>query len=373
MKTRHLFLTALAAAFAVAAALSCSRLGDDAWMKIAFLSPGTETGLSVLSSSLGDDKADKADVKVTNWSSGSQGTGTGTGIDLYQVQVAYSYGSYSFPSYQYGVSANVPAGTAAGSESATLADIPIVPIALKDWLGNPANFPAATATGSFVATAKVTVLGRTAEGVDLSVTESLSIAFNSEAETISTPTTPQGSSSGGVGVSLGYSTGGAESDQGHALQYRFDWGDGTTSPWSSNISAFHAWSTSGTYVVKAQARCALHTARVSSWSNGLTVTISSVFESITTPNAPTGSPTGVINNSLSYSTGGSTSSLGHALQYRFDWGDGSTSSFVDATSASHPWVTAGTYSVKAQARCATDTTIVSNWSNPFTVTITTVK
>ena len=85
---------------------------------------------------------------------------------------------------------------------------------------------------------------------------SLQISYSLPEETVSTPSTPTGPSSGEVDQSLSYSTGGATSSMGHSLQYRFDWGDGDYSSWSSSTSAFHSWSSDDTYTVRAQARCA---------------------------------------------------------------------------------------------------------------------
>jgi hypothetical protein len=45
-------------------------------------------------------------------------------------------------------------------------------------------------------------------------------------------------------------------------------------------------------------------------------------ESVSKPNTPNGSSTGTIGVDLLYSTGGSSSNLGHTVEYRFDWGDG---------------------------------------------------
>ncbi len=39
------------------------------------------------------------------------------------------------------------------------------------------------------------------------------------------------------------------------LQYRFDWGDGTSSHWSADTLASHIWSSTGTYSVSVQGRC----------------------------------------------------------------------------------------------------------------------
>jgi len=82
-------------------------------------------------------------------------------------------------------------------------------------------------------------------------------------------------------------------------------------------------------------------------------------ESVVTPSAPSGSTSGVTGQSLTCATGGSSSNLGHAVEYRFDWGGGTYSSWGTGTGASHAWSTAGTYQVKAQARCATHTTVTS--------------
>lgn len=94
-----------------------------------------------------------------------------------------------------------------------------------------------------------------------------------QAESVSNPGTPTGPSSGNVGQSLTFSTGGATSNLGHTVEYRFDWDDGSYSPWSTSASASNSWSVAGTYSVKAQARCATHTGILSGWSAGKSVTI----------------------------------------------------------------------------------------------------
>lgn len=100
------------------------------------------------------------------------------------------------------------------------------------------------------------------------------------------------------------------------------------------------------------------------------VSLTITEESISVPDAPTGPTSSKTNQSLSYSTGGASSNLGHSLEYRFDWGDGSLSGWSSSTSASYSWSTAGTYTVKTQARCATHTTVLSDWSAGLTVEIT---
>jgi hypothetical protein len=97
-----------------------------------------------------------------------------------------------------------------------------------------------------------------------------------------------------------------------------------------------------------------------------------VSETVSTPIQPTGPGSGFINTSYTFTTGGSTSNLGHDVQYLIDWGDGTDSGWlaVGTLSASKSWASAATYSVKAKARCAGDTGVESSWSSALSVTIT---
>jgi hypothetical protein len=94
-------------------------------------------------------------------------------------------------------------------------------------------------------------------------------------------------------------------------------------------------------------------------------------ETVSVPSSLSGNTGGTTNVSYSYSTGGSTSNSGHSVQYVIDWGDGTNSGWlgVGTASASKSWSSPGTYSVKSQARCSTDTTVVSSWSGSLGVTI----
>jgi len=91
--------------------------------------------------------------------------------------------------------------------------------------------------------------------------------------TVSIPNIPSGPSSGEVGQSLTYSTGGSSCNQGHSVQYLFDWGDGTSSAWSSSTTASKTWNSTGTYQVKAQARCEADPSVVSAWSSARSVSV----------------------------------------------------------------------------------------------------
>lgn len=91
---------------------------------------------------------------------------------------------------------------------------------------------------------------------------------------------------------------------------------------------------------------------------------------VSVPAVPTGPSSGEVGQLLTFSTGGASCSAGHPVKYRFDWGDGTYSSWSPSTSASKAWAAAGTYQVRAQARCAVDTSVVSDWSSPKSVVIT---
>lgn len=188
----------------------------------------------------------------------------------------------------------------------------------------------------------------------------------SPAETVSAPGVPAGSDSTATGNIVNFSISGAASSKGHDLEYRFDWGDGSVTPWAYSTEASHSWSTEGMYEVKARARCAKHTDAVSPWSGGKKV---AVGEAITAPDTPSGAAQLDIEVTEIYTTGGAFSSQGHELEYRFDWGDGSRSSWASAPSASHSWTSEGDYVVTAQARCALHPERTSSWSEGMNVQV----
>lgn len=90
---------------------------------------------------------------------------------------------------------------------------------------------------------------------------------------------------------------------------------------------------------------------------------------ITAPDVPSGPTHEETGRTLTYTTGGSTCRRGHTVEYRFDWGDGSFSGWKSSVSASTSWSAAGTYVVRAQARCSEVPSITGDWSPPLSVTI----
>ncbi len=106
-------------------------------------------------------------------------------------------------------------------------------------------------------------------------------------ETVSTPDAPTGPDTASIGEVVSFSTGGAESNLGHSVEYQLDWDDGSYSGWSATGTASHAWNLDGEYMVRARARCATHTSVLSDWSEGANITIAIVV-SDSPPDAPSG-------------------------------------------------------------------------------------
>lgn len=113
------------------------------------------------------------------------------------------------------------------------------------------------------------------------------------AEVVSAPNVPTGPASGYTGVTFAYTASGGSSSYGDAIQYRFDWGDGTRSAWQSagDASESKSWAAAGSYTVRVQARCVDHPEVESAWSSALSV-------AITVDTEPPASPTGLQVSSL---------------------------------------------------------------------------
>jgi len=145
-----------------------------------------------------------------------------------------------------------------------------------------------------------------------------------EKEASITASTPTGSSTGEVGQTLTYSTS-ANSNIAGSSEYRFDWGDGSYSNWSSSPSASHSWSSPGTYSVRAQARLVTVTL-TSEWSLSKTVNIAPETFELSTLVSPARS--GTVNpSSGSYdsSTGVTLTAMPASDYYEFDYWSGDAS------------------------------------------------
>ena len=170
-----------------------------------------------------------------------------------------------------------------------------------------------------------------------------------------TPSAPTGPSIGDPGVSYSFTatTTDPDADQ---VAFKFDWGDGSQSGWSSYVNSggsatiSHSWSGQGTYAVRAKAKDA--NGAESGWSSSHQIVTGSPPN---TPSSPSGPDTGTHGPSYSF-TATTTDPDGDQIAFQFDWGDGSESawsSFVNSGSSatmSHSWSGQMTYQVKAKAK-----------------------
>lgn len=90
---------------------------------------------------------------------------------------------------------------------------------------------------------------------------------------------------------------------------------------------------------------------------------------VSIPDQPYGPDTGAVYEALSFTTGGSECTCGSDVEYRFDWGDGTTSSWSQDAMNAKTWNTGGSYAVRARARCTVENSVESDWSQSMTVMI----
>lgn len=90
---------------------------------------------------------------------------------------------------------------------------------------------------------------------------------------VSTPPAPEGPRTGQTGQTLTFTASILACSQGHPVAYRFDWGDGSYSAWSSFSGQPKSYQRAGAFQVRYQARCSVETSIVSEWSQALIVTI----------------------------------------------------------------------------------------------------
>lgn len=187
-----------------------------------------------------------------------------------------------------------------------------------------------------------------------------------------TPSSASGPDTGTHGPSYSFTATTTDPD-GDQVAFKFDWGDGSQSGWSSFVASggsatmSHSWSGQTTYQVKAKAKDTY--GGESAWSAGHDIVIG---QPPTTPSSPSGPPSGMRDVSYSF-TATTTDPDGDQVAFKFDWGDGTESgwtSFVNSGSSasmSHSWSSEGTYQVKVQAKDAYDAE--SGWSAARSITI----
>jgi PKD domain len=234
-----------------------------------------------------------------------------------------------------------------------------------------------TAAGSYEVKVRARCITHTS--VESIYSAALTVEITAPAvETIGTPDAPSGPATGEMLDYLTYTTSAVTSSEGHTILYVFDWDDGPNFSYSNSGSASHQWTSPGTYNVRVKARCQLHQDVESAWSETTPVVITTTGEVINAPDLPS-SITGFteINNDISVFCYSTYNNLGHAMEYRFDFGDGTISDWLPFNggyyhTVTYAWTTTGVYTIRAQARCAEHTDIESPWSDDndaFVITI----
>jgi hypothetical protein len=186
------------------------------------------------------------------------------------------------------------------------------------------------------------------------------------------PSAPSGPTSGAGGVSYDFIASTTDAD-GDNIAYQFTWGTSDTSSWSSfiasgtQITMSHAWSANGTYSVTVRAKDAHD--KMSDWSTAHQIMITNAP---ITPPMPGGPNSGFIDSVYTF-TSVTTDPDNDSIAYRFDWGDGDTSSwslyYASGATASmtHAYTTAGSYALRVQAKDPGGST--STWSTALSITI----
>jgi outer membrane protein assembly factor BamB len=182
-----------------------------------------------------------------------------------------------------------------------------------------------------------------------------------------TPATPAGDTSGGINSDCVFHATTTDPDN-DSVCFRFQWGNGDTSVWSSWVASgetatvSHTWADSGAYSVTAQAKD--QPGNSTGWSAALAVRISPAHAP-NAPGAPAGPPSAPPNGLCAFKTA-TADPDGDSICYRFDWGDADTSNWSgwvasgETAALIHVWTDTGSYAVRAQAKDRSE--LVSGWS-----------
>ncbi len=191
----------------------------------------------------------------------------------------------------------------------------------------------------------------------------------------SKPITPSGTEYGEIGQTYTYRSRCTHPDD-LDVQYRWSFGDGTTTEWSdfvapdTLVSMAHSWDHEGYYGVRVQARDT--DGYEGLWSDSLLVTISYPNDAPLKPAVPTG-PTQVETGEQATFSFQTQDPDGDEIQYRMSWGDGTYSDWTEWVASgteeqlSYSWNTAGTYSIRIQAQDHYEDK--SGWSDQLRVTV----
>ncbi|MBD3386070.1 T9SS type A sorting domain-containing protein [candidate division KSB1 bacterium] len=172
---------------------------------------------------------------------------------------------------------------------------------------------------------------------------------------------PNGPSHPLAGLLYSYTVGSTRSSYDQAIEYRFEWGDGSFSPWSPDTTALHVFQQAGQHNVRAFARSSADTTK--NVASPTLVTTTAKLD------APEGA--NVLLQNMPYTFNLSlTPRESENLEFQFDWGDGRLSAWKPERKALNSWSETGDYIVIARARRVSDTTRTVNSTDSLHVKVT---
>lgn len=152
------------------------------------------------------------------------------------------------------------------------------------------------------------------------------------------------------------------------LEYRFDWGDGEYSQWSSNQTNSHRWSSSGQYQIKIQSRLKSDTSAVSSWNYSSAITIIDTHI-VSTPDIPSysGYCSGLLSEECTFFTGGAISSLGDPVEYFWKINSDTSGQWYTDSVYSYRRDSTLLFYISARARSTRNRSVISIFSDSLSV------
>lgn len=153
----------------------------------------------------------------------------------------------------------------------------------------------------------------------------------------------------------------------YEYQFSPDMSDtGNSTNWDTLPYTEFSWNVKGIKFVTVRKRLKKYPNKISEWAEPLYVKIFAdstdsliSLDDFEVPYTPTGDSVLLAGQTGTFLTGAGSCIVPGVLEYRFDWGDGTFSNWGDEKYAQKTWSSKGYYYVKAQARCSTDFSIVS--------------
>ncbi len=135
---------------------------------------------------------------------------------------------------------------------------------------------------------------------------------------------------------------------GSIVEYHWDWGDGTSPTIAGSRTATHTFAAAGSYTVVLTVRDGDNQTGTASVT--IVVGDGPVADFTFSPSAPT------IDEEVTFDAGASFDPGGSIVEYRWDWGDGTSPTIGASRKATHTFTAAGSYTVVLTVRDGDDQT-----------------